>query len=244
MTGGWLIWVIIGITVIQWIYGKAQEQAELNRAKRERERARDAALRTGRGADVSNSPKPGQMSESELQARRQAQLKVLRERQAQQQRQAPTRSVPPRSVPTPRPASPSPQPTRRIPPPQPAPTRTGPTPARPPQRPSAPARPSSAPLPGRAAPSPVARSQQQPSAAKPPAERVRAALQSQPTAARTSAPKASRPLGTLATIASERREQSLAAPASSDLVPRTNSDWRRAIVASEILAPPVSMREG
>ncbi len=241
MTGSWLIWLIIGITVIQWIYGKAQEQAELNRAKRERERARDTSLRTGRGVDLNHGSKPGQMSESDLQARRQAQLKVLRERQAQQQRQAPQRSIPPRSVPTSQPQAPPP--ARRIPSPQPAPPRTSQAPARPQQLPSAPTRPSSSPLPGRASPSPVSRSQQLPSAAKPPSERVRAALQSKPAPARASAPPASRPLGTLATIASERREQSLAEPAPSDLVPRSLSDWRRAIIASEILAPPMSVRE-
>lgn len=234
MTGGWLIWVIIGITVIQWIYGKAQEQAELNRAKRERERARETALRTGRGVDITEASRSGGVSESDLQARRQAQLKVLRERQAQQQRTSlppPTRTAPQRT-PAPTPPRPTPQRTAPV---RGAPgtVRRTPAPSQPGRTPTPRAPAPRAPSPPRPTPSPAQRYVE-------PARRESIAR----TMAAASAAAAAKPKRTLGSLSMQPSEPIAPGDESSfSAVPRSRADWRRAIVASEILAQPVSMRE-
>ncbi|RMH27319.1 MAG: hypothetical protein D6693_05575 [Planctomycetota bacterium] len=204
----WIFWIIVGATALQWVYGKVQEQTELNKAKKSREQARQASLRTG----PATSPTPTQrrgpgraitLTQAELQARRQAQLKALRERQARAAGPAQ-----PRATHAPRPTTTRPVPPRRA-QPAPQPLRT----------PVASRTTDTAPL------------------------RRRRPEEAQRAARKRASSAGTRPSQRPSERSPEAAPFAQAGPTAS-LAPRSRADWRRAIVAAEILAPPVSMREG
>lgn len=236
--GRWLIWIIIGGSILQWVFTKVQEQAELNRAKKEREARRVGATGAGdrleaepvRRASVGRTSRPsnGGLADprapgakpNDLQARRQAQLRVLRERQIQRPPAfpGPSRVPPARGAQTPFPSGAQgagrggkvpPHRTITIQTPTGAPSSSPPrNPARRPVRPGQ---------------TPAAPSRKQPAASRAPS--------SQPsTPQQVMEPRTEN-------AASQGRRHA------STLIPTTHEDWRRAIIASEILAPPVSMRE-
>ncbi len=269
---GWVFWIIIGATVVQWIFGKLREQAELTRAKQGREKRRVDNLRTGQGGSAGASTvsrSAPTITQHDLQARREAQLKALRDRQrALGQSQTASTPAPPRTTPRPAPsasaqASSFPTTSSRPVPQQ----RSLPTPQT--SRQAAVAA-------QRAARAKQIRlnrqrhlqQQQQKQQAKAQAQAAQSSSAgdlriSKPKKSRISAPKQSRIAAPkLSRIAAPKQsrisqrallEQREIRPTTTSnlhgerdggsLAPRTLDDWRRAIIASEILAPPVSMRE-
>lgn len=221
MTGGWLFWIIIGATVLQWVVTKMNEQAALNKAKREREQRRLESLRTGQGlsAQTSISPTSAAPQGADIQARRQAQLRALRERQqqwaqrtgappTQQQQQAPTRRA------------------QRAP------------------RPQAPQGPRTTPLPSQSQHAQQAHArqlQQQQRLAQQRAEQERR-LAAQRAAEQARTVSAGPSLVSIPERVTPVAEPHTAARPAKLGRPQSREEWRRAIIAAEILAPPVSLR--
>lgn len=155
MGQGWSSLLIIalafGAPAISWLFGKLKEQHELKKARDAARERQQESLRATHIVDRTERPAPEQQRErqvSDLAARRQAQLRELRERQARSTStppvvtrapSAPTRPTPTRSNP-PAPPARQPQPLR---PGVPASRRPGPRPPRttPPQARPAPPRP-------------------------------------------------------------------------------------------------------
>lgn len=226
--------------VLGQIIKKINEQAELRRIEMERQRIRDEMLRTGRAPAEAQSrestrsaPRPtpqggaaARTNLEEIAKRRQAQLEELRRRQQAARAQASARPTPARPVPPTAPGRPGPQ---AHPTPQPRPT-AGPTPQARPQpvrRPAPPAQ--RRPAPTRSAPTP-----RRPSRSRTPEVVPPAAIR-----------KRQRRLGEVGGLGSiEVVAPPTAATPTPVRIPRTTDAWRRAIVLSELLAPPVSLRDG
>lgn len=222
MNGSWIFWIIVGATALQWVYGKIQEQSEVNKVKKQRERARQVSLRTGPTptAPTTQQSGPTTLTQTELQARRKAQLKALRDRQARAPRSAPQRPAPSATA---APARPTPRPQ-----PRPAPRTSRP-----------------APPVGRAA-SMTARIEAADAERRRQAHARQRAERERRVARARSAPGAAASkeihIGRLEHTHEARRAARPDDAAS--LRPRTREEWRRAIIAAEILAQPVSMRTG
>ena len=97
----WIFLIVIGISVVSSIIGKLKEQAEINRAREAARRRREEEVRTGQPQtetqSASTRQRPAQPSQQtrpqpasredrmrEVSARRQAELRDLRERQARE----------------------------------------------------------------------------------------------------------------------------------------------------------------
>ncbi len=222
--------LVFGGGAIQWVWRKLGEQRAIRQAKAEVERSQTERLRTGRTTAAPQAQaKTASVDLESIAARRQRQLEELRRRQQAAKR--PTGAAPPR--------------------PQPRPTQASPSQARPQSRPGiqAPKVPVQRPHPG----------QQQ-------AEAVRTKAKSSIDVSDIDGlpEKQFKELATtlerhqgeheLSEFAErfhkERREDtaeagrvaSARALAFKSDVPLTRAEWRRAIIASEILAKPVSLR--
>lgn len=226
--------LIVGFSVISWLYRKLNEQAAKKRAKDMIEERQREMLRTGRDpGDLSvnipaNVPMPDTTQtqrQREISARREAQLTELRRRAQMRQQDTATRA--PSSPPTA-----SPPPIRSIP------GSSGPTV---PQRRTAFQQPRTGPQ-GQMSQRPISQ------------ERARPQSQSEPRPQRQSRPvKAkTRPVLPPATIEEEETTHRLVpeevtsirrvSPVVSAAAPQTPEEWRRAIIANEILSPPIAMR--
>lgn len=251
-----VILIMIGISFVSWIFGKAKEQREIQRINRARDRQRQEALRTGRGLGETSAGQrapriQAQQKTTEAQTlaeRRQAQLRALREQQlarmrsqmgGQQQRTTPAA---PRRAPRPAVAPPSRRPQQ--------PARQSPT-----------ARPRPRQAPSRSAGAAQAQRSRLPraGAAKPVASRKQASAP--PSKGELSSGDARRRDRRVKRAkeredrADQRRYERLTHdhPDEHPAAPRpaatlfgegvTLKDWRRAIVMNEILLPPVSERE-
>lgn len=253
MGGQYTQWIIlalvIGASVVSWIFRKVQEEAERRRVRDEMARREMERLRTGREPGESETATQMQRAQ-ELAARRQAQLQELRRRQqerSRQQQQVRTEPVqlgpagtrqPTLSPPTGLPRS---QPGRQPPivwvPGSSGPTvpQRGPTPLRrpPQQQPTLRPQPTARPRPQPAArPAPQ---QQQPLRASRPS-----LFQPPPEAP----PPPPRPAGPPPlTPAREAYVQQGPAPSLlSSIKPRSRDEWRRAIILHEVLSPPIGQR--
>jgi translation initiation factor IF-2 len=218
------------IPVIGSIVKKLAEHREQKQVTLERARMRDEMLRTGRtGGGGASEARPAPRATpaaqggsaartnlEEITRRRQAQLEELRRRQAARA-QTGTRPAPVASAP-----APMRRPTPPTPPPAPM-RRPQPTPARPPAPPTAQTRPAPRPRPVVAEP-----------VAKPAKKRRRE---------RPRQVEAPPVLGTLKVASSAIGSVEQAEARSRAKVKRDLDQWRRAIVLSELLAPPVSMRQ-
>jgi len=231
-----VIFLVALFSVLGTVVKQIQEKKEARRIQQERERRKRDALRTGRVEPAASPPSPAANPEAarqrrlqELAERRRAQLEEIRRRQ-----QA-TPAPPPAPATRPTPIARTGAPVR--PRPQ-APARPMPAPARPAPRPQAPVartpvqrqQPTRAPV-ARQAPARVARPtapvSKQPGARQRPPARATAA---------TTAPITRTEVGAVPT-ATPRARSSVGSRLFSG-----RSDLRRAIVLSEVLGPPVSLR--
>lgn len=217
--------------VIGQMVKKANELAEQKRIEQEKSRLREDALRTGRSpaeASATRPPARAQVTQvqggaaarsnlEEIARRRQAELQELRRRQlaarGQPQPTAQRPPAPPRASGQIQQQPRPPQPTRR------------PEPLR--QQPARAAKPARAPT---ASPRPVRRRLTEPLQAQPVAEAPRDPFARGPR----------RKLGTLEKLSDEPLKPKKVTTRID--IPTTMEGWRQAIVLSEILAPPVSMR--
>ncbi len=229
----WVLLVFIGLSFLQWMIRKSQEQAAINRKRQEAMRKREEQLRTGRDPDdEQQKSRPAQPTPASAEAAaRQARLRELRQKQLEELRLRNARN---RAGSTPanvevrapqRTAQPQPSTARGRPTP---PTVARPTATTPPARTPRPA-------PDRSAPRPRHASQQAPELKKrPAAPQTKTPLRDTTTA--RAFPQATEPVAPPPTP--------IAAPSHRPIGPAlTPEDWRRAIVLSEVLAPPMSMRE-
>jgi len=218
------------------IIKKINEQTEQRRTQMERQRLRDEMLRTGRTPDESRrqTPVPGRPTPrpaaqggaaartnlEEIARRRKAQLEELRRRQQTARAQAPATR--------PAPVGPAPPtgPVRR-----PAPQVRPPTPV---------AQPRPAPRPAR--PAPAQRTTGRPSAPRPVRrERPTRRLEARP-AISDAEPSVHLEMGGLGAI--ERVTPTKAEVSHPSVrVPRSGTEWRRAIVLAELLSAPVALRD-
>lgn len=243
----WVLLVFVAISFLQWLVRRLQEQSTITKQKQALERRRTEMLRTGRDPDEEAADKrrvaQSQSPAGADAAARQARLRELRQKQLEEMRrknqrqpsasqtvevrvpQRTTGASPARRTPTvgaPPTAGPRP-PSRPAPPTRSSPSRPAPAPGR-----SAPARPA-----GTAAPPPPRRDRPQPTRQTPPKPAPKPGMRD------TTTP------------------QSLAhTPHPSEIAPpptrarplvgidgaMSPEDWRRAIVLSEVLAPPISLR--
>ena len=233
MSNPWIFYIIIGVTVIQWVFGKLQEQAAQKRAQ-QRLGQRPGSPPTTLPKRPVSSASPT-ITQRELQARRQAQLRALRQRQARlTQRQTPSRA---------------PQTPTVLPRPSTAPTRSSP-PVRPPRPAAAPParRAARAPLhsSSRPLPSRVSRRPDMPQATKRPAAGRQQTKQGERSlhvirqAHKRAAETFEKDLSEPTTVAKRTGRQPSASLVSA--IPLTRADWRRAIIASEILGKPMALR--
>jgi hypothetical protein len=247
--GNWIqiivIVVMVGLSALSWLFQKLSEQAQKKKQLDQTQKREQERLRTGRDPSQAPGGSPQTTRQQELAARRQAQLEELRRRQqdrlARQGQAGPGQQGPPSPVVfipgssgpivvTPRQSAP---PSRPMPRPQPQ--------QRPQRLPQPQQRQQPRPVPTRPQPS-------RPTPTPRPAQRsARAAPEAQP-----------RESGNQGELGSEShrlladRPDVAAARAAADVawhdarpaadVPKTRADWRRAIIAREILAPPVAMR--
>lgn len=231
---GHLIWVlaVLGFSFISWLVKQAQEQATKKKEQDEVERRELEALRTGRtaappGAPLSRSgstPAPAEPNPRSEVERRVEELRRRREALAQR-----------------RSSQSSPVPAQRTPPiPAPAP--------RPAERPQAPI----VFIPGSSGPIVVPRSRTaQPVARKPAPEQPKPQRRAPKPASAAQQPQhLSAPVHTFeAPRTSGGGDPGAPAPtvsastrAARTKAPRTPAEWRRAIIAREILAPPIASR--
>lgn len=231
-TSTWIFWIIVGVTILQVVFGKMREQAEVNRARKEREMRRQQALRTGEGLgrqdESMDRPTVQVQATQDLQARRQAQLRALRERQQQRMKQQQNRG-PSRPTAGQRPAQTS-------------------TPQRSPARPAPPQTPAQTPAQkaARQRQMLIQREQQRRADEQRAEQEGRAAQRARQEAERTREKlraQAAIKKQSLGTIEIQPADSVALAEGIPD-VPRTRDDWRRAIIAAEILSRPVSVREG
>jgi hypothetical protein len=255
--------IILAGSGLSWVFKQLQAKAELKRRMDAAERRKLEALRTGRDVGA-EQPVPGESSvtdrQRELAARRQAQLQELRRRQMERARAQTSGS--PRPPGSPRPAG---EPTRQTPlviiPGSTGPIvveRTAPREmARPPARPE------------RTAPREIPRPVARPEARESPREAPRHPASISSTRQAPQPPKGGRgkrgkagqpaprpvPAPSQSITRDRFTELSETAPAmqvskvTADSpvmlgVPLTPEDWRRAIMAREILARPLSVRAG
>lgn len=225
--------LIVGFSVISWLYRKLNEQAAKKRAKDMMEERQREMLRTGRDpGDLSvnipaNVPMPDTSQtqrQRETSARREAQLAELRRRAQMRQRGAPTAPNAPPTAPPP--------PIRSIP------GSSGPTV---PQRRTAFQQPRTGPQ-GQMSQRPISQ------------ERARPQSQSEPRPQRQSRPVKAKPRPILPPAPIEEEETThrlvpeeitstrRVSPVVSAAAPQTPEEWRRAIIANEILSPPMAMR--
>ncbi len=225
MQGNWYhlvgLIIIVGFSVISWIYRQLKEQANKKKARDLIEERQREMLRTGRdpGAVAMQAESAEEdRRRQEIAARREAQLAELR-RRAQMRQQQGAGAAPPVAAPTPPPVPQTLAPTHAT-----ASGRTlssrgsmGPPPAqRVEQRPVYPA----------PAPRQQARPVQKPVRAKPtPRPQVRV----------------EEPEETHRLVADEPAARKVAVVSAA---PRTPEEWRRAIIANEILSPPLAVRTG
>ncbi len=224
----WIILIVVSMSFLSWLFGKIREQREIARIRQVRARQREESLRTGRGIQADSSrqptgaqtPRPGASQQERMQAR-QAQLKALREQQLERmRRQAQVRKTTPKQ----------PQKT-------PGPAQAGPRPA-----PSI--RPASAPQPRARRTRQTAPAQRRQPAPSRAAEQVRAVEMRLREEEKKAERARKRRLELAKKSAPPITAQGSAGVALSTAAPLTTEDWRRAIIMSEILAGPVSLREG
>ncbi|MBX3376110.1 MAG: hypothetical protein KF678_03805 [Phycisphaeraceae bacterium] len=222
MQGNWVHLVIliifVGFSVISWVYRQLKEQAEKKKARDLLEERKREMLRTGRDPGEVFVP-PVMVSEedqrrAEIAARREAQLAELRRRAQLRQQGQVPRTIPGSAGPT------VPRPTAR---PQPT--------ARPKiQTQEALQRGNDLSPPRATAPRQTARAQtSRPTSAKKPAVRP-VVVEEEPVTQRLVPEQAE----------ASRRVMSPVVVG----VPSTPEEWRRAIIANEILSPPLAVREG
>ena len=245
-----ILLLAIGAPAISWIFGKLREQAELKKARDTAKRRQDDSLRTtqltNRSAPAPTPETQRERERQELAARRQAQLRELRQRQYERATRpgtvvrgpAPTGARPqvpqmprqptPRSPGPLRPGIPAPPTTARRTPPVAAPARPGP--GRPMPAPARPTPPSTARR-STGAPPPVARPRVEPAGRKPAPTPV----------AKTEAVAR----GHNVEVAREHRgvgrdvRGMLIGP---DGETRSRADLARAIALTEVFGPPISLR--
>ncbi|MBL0922813.1 MAG: hypothetical protein IBJ10_11895, partial [Phycisphaerales bacterium] len=123
----WILLVFIGLSFLQWLIRRLQEQSAVNRQKQQAARRRDEILRTGREPDAPAQPAPS----SPDAAARQARLRELRQKQLEEMRRKNSRQSPTTTVEARVPPRPSTTPAR------PTPTLGAPTGARQGARPGA-----------------------------------------------------------------------------------------------------------
>ncbi len=253
----WVLLVFVAISFLQWLVRRLQEQSTITKQKQALERRRTETLRTGRdpeedaaaqrrAAQTQTQPQAAPGNDA---AARQARLRELRQKQLEEMRRrnqgrpasnqqtvevrVPQRTAgagPARRTPT----VGAPQPAGQRPPSRPAPPRQAP--ARSPQPPTrqpptrqAPARPA-----GTAAPPPPRRDRPQPPRSAP---------------QKPAAPMGLRDTTTPRSLA-HTPDPSEVAPPPTQTRPvmsvdgaMTPADWRRAIILSEVLAPPIALRD-
>lgn len=232
-----MILLVVGGGLLQWLGRQIAEQRAKRQAILERERAESERLRTGRVQTSSVSTRPGSNAAAELQAiaaRRQQQLEELRRRQQAARRPTPT----PAGT---RPPTQRPLPGQRSTPTQQQPTRT---PARPPSR--GPVQTQVPTPPERVASGKTARSSYEPQ------DRADAARLAGQQAMRDRTASELLDVRDIESLSDQFARRDTAARKKSAQLPKaaldiglptTPAGWRRAILISEILAPPVSMRE-
>jgi hypothetical protein len=260
---------VVGLSALSWIFQKLAEQAQKKKQRDLAEKRELEHLRTGRehAGAAASSPQvqnpeqttiTGISRQQELAAKRQAQLEELRRRQQDRlmrnQREQSTRPAPVANEQRPRPAQ---RPQRAAaggtPPIVFIPGSSGPivvTPRRPgpPQRPVPAQRPVSAQRPG-----------QPPRSARPaPAQRPSARQRPQQRPIQQQRPERASETRNVDTGESDTHRllvdspvaneiKSLPQPGSEPIVarigaPKTSEEWRKAIIARELLAPPLAVR--
>lgn len=233
----WILLVFVGLSLLQWIIRKSQEQASINKQKQAALRRTEEALRTGRDPSaLDEERKKEETRQRDLAAARQATLREIR-RQQTGAKPAPKRTAPVQvrstTVPPQRPAG------------IPGVIIIGPggktTQVRPPTRPSGP--PKSAPQRAARTPSGKGQQGQRPSASR---QQGRPPTQARPTdrELRASLQDTSTPIPAGATTATTR-----AGDAREDnhllgwLGLANGIDARRAFVLGEIFGPPAAFRD-
>jgi hypothetical protein len=251
-TQNWLqlimLLVVFGGSFLSWMAKKLSEKAEQKRRQDALERRQAEALRTGRPVpEAAPAAAPETDRQRELAARRQAQLQELRRRQQERARKGAATGRP--AGPTP-PAMPQrPQAGVRAP--------RGPAPGSPiPQRRTGRGEDRGAPpplvvIPGSSGPIVVGRVPSPRSPAPAPASRPQRAVQRRGVQRAAAPPslESVRPAPQRFTELSEAApalQTQVVSPPSPVIsgVPRSPQDWRRAILAREILSPPLALRRG
>lgn|GEM_PF-2007583 len=238
MNSGWIQFLIVALFVgsgfLNWVLQKAKEQRQIKKVQEERERRKRELLRTGRPMPEENEAVAPQ---GDLAARRQAQLRELRRQQEQRLRELRERAQRQQQVRQPG-SQPTAVPASRVPPaaptrsPPPAPSRV-PT-AAPRRLPTVQAPTRRAPAPPRA-PGPLGTS---PPVAPP--RRRRPPTGAMPIATHAIDASMDDDHPTHRIVADAKRSPR---PTLHPLAPQSPRDWRAAIIASEILARPLSERE-
>jgi hypothetical protein len=237
--------IILGGSFISWLFKQLAAKAEQKRRMDAAERRRLEALRTGRGLDEADLaaaapaevPSAAADRQRELAARRQAQLQELRRRQLERARQG---GQPPGQRPSPSTGEPTRQTPLVIIPGSTGPIvveRPGPPPRRSPQPPGpyreAPRHPATVSAP----PRPQARPEPRP-------KRDKASRQRQQPAPPPAAIEREKFIH-ISEAAPQMEVARSPGPAVAVVVaPRTPEDWRRAILAREILGRPLAERAG
>ncbi len=236
----YLVLIVFAFSALSWAWNKFREYKQVQEVREATRRRREEELRTGRAAPPTASVGTPVAARTpnleELAAKRQAQLEELRARQQAKSRpgQKPTPAARAASVPTPARRTLATPPSPRGPAPAKAPPRGRPVPP----APQAPARGRGTPKPpvrppvviGRP-PAPVGRPAPGTRPAPRPAPRPTLIIQEEPEVVRP----------TLRSQHVEQVHEQLKVAPMRELLGSVNS-LRQAIVLSEILAPPVSMR--
>lgn len=215
MQGNWLhlivLVIVVGASVISWIYRQLKEQSEKKRARDQMEARQREMLRTGRDpVQEGGASTEEELRRRELAARREAQLAELRRRAMARQQGSGARGS---TAPTARVEGPPVEEAR------PEPARTAPTMTpveiRPAER----------------------RPTMRPVQAKPV---QRPAKQAKARTARPYVPEPEPETHRLVMDEPVARRPVVVVPG----VPQSPEEWRRAIIANEILSPALTLREG
>ena len=242
-----IVLIMLGAPFLQWLIVKLREQADIAKKKRESERAQNEALRTGR--PVQNAPAPAAPKADA--ASRQQRLRELRQKQieqANQRKQQPRSPVSVRTGGTATTGGAAPAPVRRAP--------AAPVPTRAPQAPTRPV-----PAPSSRQPSPIApggpgvserarqieelrrQQQQRLEQGRSDVERAVRAGQDGTQKYESVFATARRARGESAEVEEPEQEQpSPVVLASVKLRTLTRDDIRRAVVLTEVFAPPIGLR--